>query len=96
MAWRTLASAPLEMWNAVKLTAGAAAVLITRRKEKEQGLEELVREAEVQPRSTASGPGNHTHVDKAREKWREARNDMPEVRHHCIVSKSDNTHTGRH
>ena len=76
-ALHTVATAPQESWRAVKVTAGAAVALILDpaaravRDSAPEALEEAQADAEAH---TQDGP-----VGRARERWKEARNDMPEV-----------------
>lgn len=73
----TIATAPQESWRSVKVTAAAAAALILdpAARAVRDSTPEVLEEAEADPQSqTQDGP-----VGRAKERWKEARNEMPEV-----------------
>lgn len=67
-------TAPKETWRAVRITAGAAAALITNTAER--GVQDT---ADEQQADESLGESQRTPVRRAKERWREARSDMPEV-----------------
>ena len=73
----TLTTAPKESWNSVKVTAAAALALLldpAARSIPDYAAEELEPSPESSQLHAQDGP-----VGRARERWKEARNEMPEV-----------------
>ena len=71
----TIGTAPQESWRSVKVTAGAAAALIL------DPAARAVRDSapEADDEADAQGQTQDGPVGRAKERWKEARNEMPEV-----------------
>ena len=79
MALRTVATAPREAWQSVAVTAGAAASLILDPGARTGPGSSVDGEEEME--ETGSGGGGQSGpVGRARVRWKEAQNEMPEVR----------------
>lgn len=68
----TVATAPQESWNSVKVTAGAAIALLL------DPAARAVQHSPVEEQEEQDGSGDGP-VGRAKERWKEAQNDMPEV-----------------
>ena len=75
IAFQTVATAPQESWNSVAVTASAAAALLL------DPAARAAQESVEDSQDEALGDGNvgEGPVGRARERWKEAQNEMPEV-----------------
>lgn len=75
IAFRTIATAPQESWNSVAITASAAVALIL--DPAARALRDSVEDS--QDEALGDGHPGDGPVGRARERWKEAQNEMPEV-----------------
>ena len=73
----TIASAPQESWRSVRVTAGAAAALIL--DPAARAVRDSASEVQEEAQSSSQPSTHEGPVGRARERWKEAQSDMPEV-----------------